>query len=171
MTDHNPANPNATRRRALRTIAGFEAFKGVVAMAASLGFLSLLHRDLHHLAASLIGHIGLDPGGHYPALLLLNIDRLLGADVRSLLLAVYGYVLVRCFEAYGLWYERTWGEWLGALSGAIYVPFELRHLLHRPTLTTAAVLAINVTVIGFLAWQLWQQRRSSADSSGPLSSS
>ena len=171
MADHNPADPNATRRRALRTIAGFEAFKGVVAMAASLGFLSLLHRDLHHLAASLIGHIGLDPGGHYPALLLHNLDRLLGADVRSLLLAVYAYVLVRFFEAYGLWHERTWGEWLGALSGAIYVPFELRHLLHRPTLTTAAVLAINVAVIGFLAWQLWQQRRSSTVSSGPSSPS
>jgi uncharacterized membrane protein (DUF2068 family) len=71
-----------------------------------------------------------------------------------LLLAASAYVLVHFLEAFGLWRQRPWGEWLGALSGALYVPFGSRHLIHDPTLATAVVMAINVAVVCFLAWQL-----------------
>ena len=66
---------------------------------------------------------------------------------------------MRWAEAWGLWQGHSWGEWLGALSGALYVPFELRHLLHRPTWLNAAVLMLNVAVVAFLAWELWRERR------------
>ena len=134
----------------------------MVALAAGLGFLSLLHRDLRHIAASFIGHIGLDPEGHYPAIILNNIDKLLAANRGVLLIAVSAYVLVRFLEAYGLWNDRLWGEWLGALSGALYIPFELRHLIHSPTLATAAVVIGNIAVVGYLAWQLRQRDLSKA---------
>jgi len=160
-SDAAGSGPSGAQRRALRAIAAFEAIKGTVALAAGLGFLSLLHHDLHRLAASLIGHIGLDPGAHYPGIALHHVDQLLGANLRSLVLAVSGYVLVRLCEAYGLWNGYAWGEWLGALSGALYVPFEMRHMVHHPTLATAVVMAANVAVVGFLAWQLWRRRRTS----------
>lgn len=155
-----PAHPEVMpfHHRTMRAIAGLEAFKGVVALAASLGLLGLLHHDLHHVAAALIGHIGLDPGGHYPAILLRSVDQLLGANLRSLMLAASAYVLVRFMEAYGLWKERPWGEWLGVLSGMLYVPFELRHLVHDPGLVTAAVIAVNLAVVAYLGWQLRQRR-------------
>jgi uncharacterized membrane protein (DUF2068 family) len=155
-------SPN-TEPRTLRAIAVFEAFKGTVALAASLGFLGLLHRDLHQMAASLIGHVGLNPGDRYPALLLGDLDRLLHSDLTSLLTAASAYVTVRFLEAYGLWKQRAWGEWLGALSGALYVPFELRHFLQSPTAMSAFVMAANVAVVTFLGWQLRQRRLQSLD--------
>ena len=154
-----PQNHPTARRRALRTIALFEGLKGILAIAATLGLFSLLHRDLHHLAASLIGHFGLSPGDHYPALLLHYADLLEDTNRRTLALLAGGYVIVRMTEAYGLWHERAWGQWLGALSGAIYVPFELQHLIYRPTVVNAAVVAVNVAIIAFLGWQLWRERR------------
>ena len=146
------------RRGALRTIAIFEALKGAIALAASLGFLSLLHHDLHQLAVVLISHYGLQPGDHYPSLILHEADVLQDANLRSLVLLAVAYVLLRFLEAYGLWFERIWGQWLGALSGALYVPFELRHLIYRTSAAGIAVLAINLLVVGFLAWQLWRER-------------
>jgi uncharacterized membrane protein (DUF2068 family) len=146
-------------RRALRSIAAVEALKGIVALAAGLGLIGLLHRDLHHIAASLIGHIGLDPGERYPAMVLRSVDALRSASLRSLLLTVSAYASVRLLEAYGLWRDRTWGKWLGALSGALYVPFEVRHFAYRPTFATAVVIALNVGVVGFLAWQISRERR------------
>src|SRR4029077_14401322 len=112
------------RRRALRTIAVFEAVKGAAALAAGLGFVGLSHYDLRRLAAELIGHFGLDPGGRYPALLLRYADTLADANLRWLLVLSAGYVLLRLAEVYGLWYQRSWGQWLGALSGGLYIPFE-----------------------------------------------
>jgi uncharacterized membrane protein (DUF2068 family) len=147
-------------KRLLRGIASFEALKGLLALAAALGLLGLVHHDLRQAAAALIGHIGLRPGGQYPAMVLGEIDRWLAADRVSLLLAAGGYVVLRFTEAYGLWHARPWGEKLGALSGALYVPFELQHLVHRPSALTVAVLAANVAVVGFLVWRL--RRRATA---------
>jgi len=154
-----PMTQAVATRRALRSIAAFEAFKGIVALAAGLGFVSLLHRDLHRIAASLIGHVGLDPGSHYPAIVLRTVDMLGAANLRSLLLAVAGYAMVRFLEAYGLWRDRAWGKWLGALSGALYLPFELRHLVYRPTAASGVVIAINIVVVGFLTWEISNRRR------------
>jgi uncharacterized membrane protein (DUF2068 family) len=151
--------PDAVQRRTLRAIASVEAIKGCVAIIAGLGLLSLVHHDLHHLAEVPIGHIGLDPGAHYPALILHDLDSLAPVRLTSLLGLAAGYATVRFAEAYGLWHERPWGEWLGALSGALYVPFELRHWLHGPTTIGAAVIAVNLAVVGFLGWQLWRRRR------------
>jgi uncharacterized membrane protein (DUF2068 family) len=147
------------RRRALRTIAVFEAAKGVIVLAASLGGLSLLRVDLHHLAVVLIEHIGLRPDEHYPAIVLHYSDVLANTNLRSLVLLAAAYVVLRFGEAYGLWYQRAWGQWLGALSGGLYVPFELWHLVHRPSLLGAVVLVVNLLVVGFLAYVLWRERR------------
>lgn len=147
------------RRRALRTIAVFEAAKGIIVLAASLGCLSLLRVDLHHVAVTLIEHFGLRPDQHYPSIVLHYSDVLANTSLRSLVLLATGYVVLRFAEAYGLWYQRAWGQWLGALSGGLYVPFELWHLVHRPSPLGAAVLALNLLVVGFLAYVLWRERR------------
>jgi uncharacterized membrane protein (DUF2068 family) len=146
-------------RQALRAIAVFEAVKGLAALLAGLGLLSLLHRDLHHLAQMLISHFGLDPGQRYPAVLLHYADVLQDANRRSLVLLLTAYIAVRFAEAYGLWFARPWGEWLAALAGAIYVPFEVRHLLHKPSWMGAAVLIFNLLMVAFLAWELWKKRQ------------
>jgi uncharacterized membrane protein (DUF2068 family) len=146
--------PSHGQKRALRTIAVLEAAKGAAALAASLGFFSLLHHDLHPLAVALISHFGLNPGDHYPAIVLHYADLLADQNLRNLVLLAAGYVVLRFAEAYGLWRQQRWGEWLGALSGALYVPFELRHLLHSPSLASVLVLAANVLVVAYLALQL-----------------
>ena len=153
-------NHPVVKRRALRAIAAFEATKGVAALAAMIGLLDLMHHDVRHLALELIGHFGLDPDARYPSVLLHYADLLPGADLRLLVLAACGYIAVRMLEACGLWNDRTWGEWLGALSGGLYIPFEIGHLSHRPSIINAAVLAGNIFVVGFLAYQLSRVRRS-----------
>jgi uncharacterized membrane protein (DUF2068 family) len=92
------------------------------------------------------------------SLLLHYAELLPDADVRSLIFLGFGYSLVRLLEAYGLWNDRAWGQWLGALSGALYIPFEIRHLLLRPSVISAAVLAGNVFVVSYLVFQLWRRR-------------
>ena len=147
---------------AMRAIALFEAGKGFIALAASLGLLSLLHRDLHHLAVALIDRFGLDPDDHYPAIILHYADVLNNANVRQLVLLAIAYVTVRLAEAYGLWYDRAWGQWLGALSGALYVPLEVRHFHHRPNLINLAVVVFNIVIVVYLVVQLWRRRTSQA---------
>jgi uncharacterized membrane protein (DUF2068 family) len=146
------------KQRSLRPIAAFEAMKGIAALAASLGLLGLLHRDVRHLAIELIGHFGMNPASRYPSVLLHYADILSVTDLRLIMLLAIAYMAIRFAEAYGIWNDLAWGEWLGALSGALYIPFEVRHFLHRPSFISGVVFVGNVTVICLLALRLWSRR-------------
>ncbi len=148
----------AAKPRALRAIALFEACKGLAALAAVIGVLDLMHHNVRQLAIALIGRFGLDPDARYPSILLHYADLLPGANVRLLVALASGYIVLRLLEAYGLWNARAWGEWLGALSGGIYIPFEAVHLVHRPSLINVLVLSGNAITVGYLAFLLWRRR-------------
>ena len=151
-----PSHPVATRRT-LHAIAAFEAIKAVAAFAGVVGVLDLMHHDVRHLAMELIGRFHLNPEAHYPSVLLHYANLLPGADLHTLFLLASGYIAVRLLESYGLWNDRAWGEWLGAVSGGMYIPFECNHLWHRPSLVTGLVLAANVFLVAFLSARLWQR--------------
>ena len=146
-------------RKALHAIALFEALKGLAALAALVGLLDLLHHDVRQLAIELIGRFSLDPDAHYPSLLLHYADLLPGANVRQLVLLGIGYATLRLVEAYGLWCDKPWGELLAALSGALYIPFELGHLRHHPTPGAALVCILNLLLVAYLVYRLWSRRR------------
>src|ERR1035437_4672102 len=112
------------KQRTLRAIASFEAIKGAAALAGIVGVLDLMHRDVRHLAIELIGRFGQKPEAHFPSIILHYADLLPNANVGALVFFASFYILLRLFEAYGLWNERAWGEWLGALSGGLYIPLE-----------------------------------------------
>ena len=154
----NTKHPVETRRT-LRAIAIFEGIKGMAALAAVVGVLDLTHHDVRHMAIELIGHFHLNPDAHYPSTLLHYADLLPGADLRSLVVLATGYIFIRLLEFYGLWNDHAWAEWLGTLSGGLYIPFEIGHLIHRPSVITCAVLVVNVFLVSFLAARLWQKRR------------
>lgn len=146
-------------RTALKAIATFEGIKGIAALAATLGLLSLLHHDIRHLAIELIGHFGMDPAARYPSIFLHYADILSDESRRNIALIGLAYISLRLTESYGLWHNRAWAAWLGAVSGAIYIPIEIRHLVLHPTSTNVAVLAGNVFVVAYLVLQIWRKRR------------
>ncbi len=155
----SPRRTEPTDRGALKAIAIFEASKGIAALASTIGLLSLLHHDLRHLALALVGHFGLDPTQHFPALLLQYVDQVNSTPLRSVVLLGGGYIIIRLVESYGLWFDRSWGEWVAALSGALYVPFEVQHLIHRATVVNALVLLFNLGVVGYMLHRLYERRK------------
>ena len=148
----------ATPRRALHAIAYFEGVKGIAAVAASLGLLGLAHHDLRQLAYALIGHFHLNADAHYPKLLLTYAELLGNENLRTVVALAWAYAAIRLAEAYGLWKDRAWAEWLAVLSGALYVPIELNHLVKHVTSINAAVLVGNVGVVAYMAWRLERRR-------------
>jgi uncharacterized membrane protein (DUF2068 family) len=144
-------------RRALRAIAIFAAVVGFIALASLIGVLDLLHHDAHALAMSLIERFGLDPESHYPSLLLHYADVLPNANVPLLVALVCAFIALRFVEATGLWLGKVWGEYLGALSGGIYIPFEVVHWLREPTWLSAFIVLLNVVIVGYLTHTLWQR--------------
>lgn len=143
----------------LHAIALFEGVKGIAAISASIGLLSLIHHDIHALAYALIGHFHLDPEAHYPRMLLDDATWLQNANIRQVILFACAYAVIRFVEGYGLWKDRTWAEWLAACSGGVYLPIEIAHMLEHPSVINGFVLIFNFFIVLYMAGRLWQQKK------------
>jgi uncharacterized membrane protein (DUF2068 family) len=138
----------------MRAIALLEAAKGALVLLVGFGLFSLLHHDLQLAAERWVAHAHLNPAARYPRIFLHLAGEV--TDGRLLLLAAGAlvYAGARLVEAYGLWLARRWAEWFAALSGAIYIPFELIELHQRITLLSVGLLALNVAIVAFMAARL-----------------
>lgn len=145
------------RHKTLTLVASFEALKGLLALAA--GGLLLLHSDLHRLAIRLVQDIHLNPADHYPALFIQACDQLQQGPLSLLALGAAAYAGLRFVEAYGLLRQASWAELLAALSGALYLPFELVECLRRPDTLTLSLLLTNLLVVAVMVQALRERRR------------
>jgi uncharacterized membrane protein (DUF2068 family) len=146
-----------TSRAAIRTIALFEAIKGALVLLAGAGALSLIHRDVQHFAETLVLHLHLNPAHHSPRIFLDFAARVTDARLASLAALAAGYSLLRFVEAYGLARERRWAEWLAAVSGAVYIPFEIANLFRGEFWLPLAALAVNLVVVGIMVQALMRR--------------
>ena len=153
--------------RALRPIAVFEACKGAIILIAGFGLLSFLDRDNEVFAERIIRALHLNPASHYPQIFIVAMARLDDSHLWVLAGLAALYALVRFAEAYGLWFERRWAEWLAALSGSIYVPVEIYELVHRVTWLRVSALVIILVVVAYMVWLLTESRRRHAAAAGP----
>jgi len=144
---------------ALRTVALFEAAKGVLVLVVGFGLLSLIGRDIEHFAERLVTHSHLNPASHYPRIFLDFADRVTNTNLMLLAAGAAVYSLVRFVEAYGLWHERSWAEWFAALSGAIYIPLEILRLQKHHSWISITLLAVNVVIVVFMLYCVFRNRR------------
>jgi uncharacterized membrane protein (DUF2068 family) len=142
------------RRFGLRAVALFEAGKGLAVLVAGSGVLLLVHRNVQAVAERLVAHLHLNPASRYPRIFLHVATEATPGRLRLLALGALTYALLRFFEAWGLWFNRRWAEWMGVITGLVYVPVEARALIRRPGLEPVIFLALNLLIVLFLASRL-----------------
>jgi uncharacterized membrane protein (DUF2068 family) len=128
----------------------FEAAKGALVLTTGFGLFRLLHRDADVAADLLSRRLHLNPAKHHARVFLDLLYNLSNSKLWMLATLALTYSCVRFIEAYGLWHNRTWAKWFAALSGAIYVPFELYELYLGVNGVKAAALILNVAVTAYM---------------------
>ena len=148
----------------LRAVAVFEAAKGGIVLLLGCGVFRLIHKDLDDIAERLAEILHVNPEGKLSNLFFElaghATDRLLWA----LAIGALAYTAVRWIEAYGLWREREWAQWVELLSTALYLPGESYWLLRHATWLRGAVLALNILILLFLVVALRRRTAQSARS-------
>jgi len=141
-----------TTRTAVRGVAIFEAAKGLLVLLVGFDLLRPVHRELGFNADEIVRHMHLNPASHFPHIFVESTSRFEGMSLMPVALGALAYSLIRFVEAYGLWRQRRWAEWFAAASGAIYIPFEIRHLIihHHHRVLTALVLAANILIVAVM---------------------
>jgi len=110
------------------------------------------------LSASLQGMIDNSARGGSHAWLVRQLDAVGSWHldlIRVLLVMALAYALLEGVEAWGLWHERRWAEYLTVLATAGFLPLEIHELTHRVTVARLVFLVLNVAV---LVWLVWAKR-------------
>lgn len=145
--------------KGVRTVATVEFTKGVIVMLAGLGLLTMRHKSIWGVAESLLEFLHVNPNHHFVGVFIDLISKI--SDVRLWKLAVIAsvYVVLRFVEAYGLWYTLPWAEWMAAITGAIYVPFEADDFFRKPSWFRFAVLFINLLIVFYMLYLRYEEEK------------
>jgi uncharacterized membrane protein (DUF2068 family) len=135
---------------ALRTVAMFEAAKGLIVLLLGLGLLRLIHKNLDEFAEQLIRFLHASPGGRLSNLFVTAAGHTTDKSLWALAAAAMIYSIVRFAEAYGLWHAREWAEWFALLSGAMYLPWEMYSLMRHPHPIKWFILLANVAIVLYM---------------------
>ena len=143
----------------LKAAATFEALKGLLVILAGLGLLAFVHRDAQAFAERLVLHLHLNPARHYPRIFIEAAGRLTDARIWFIATGAFAYSALRFAEAYGLWRARPWAEWIGIVSGSVYLPAEVIAMVRRPTTLKAILLILNALLVAYLSVIRYRQSR------------
>ncbi len=136
--------------KGLKAVAVLELAKGVFAILGAAWLLYTLGQNWEIALDSLIQRFAPSltlPGRISELLAGFNNERQIIAVV-----ALLSYGVLHSVEGYGLWLALPWAEWLGTISGGIYIPFEIWEMLEHPSGFTATVLAINTLIVAYLIY-------------------
>ena len=137
----------SSANRTLKVVALMEAVKGFIVFGAGFGLLALLHRDVRHIAESMVTRLHIAPDNHFAGIFLDAAAHVTDARLWAIAALAGAYSALRWTEAWGLWFGRRWAAWLGAASGAIYVPIEVCELWAKPGAIKFATLTTNLAVV------------------------
>ncbi|WP_417475336.1 DUF2127 domain-containing protein [Luteimonas mephitis] len=140
----------------MHVIAIVEATKGALAVLAASGLELLGPASLQHFVQVLIARFQLDPDHGAMAWLAHAISP---DSVHLAAAAVFFYGALHLLEGWGLWRAKSWASWLGCVTAAAYLPFDVYALFVHPGWIALAVVAVNVIVVWVLARDLLRRRR------------
>jgi uncharacterized membrane protein (DUF2068 family) len=63
---------------------------------------------------------------------------------------VLGYAALEGVEAFGLWWQKRWAEYLTLIATALFVPLEVYEIVHKGSPLKIIALIVNVAVVVYL---------------------
>lgn len=149
------------RGRYLKVIAIFKLLKGVLLLSVgiSLLFLNSKTRWLDAIGDWAGDELALVHSK--PALYLLNQLQsvIAGGQLRVTGIVSLLYAGVLFTEGTGVYFQQRWAEFLMIFATAALIPFEIRHMFHRPSLVAGLILAANCFIVWFLYFVLRREKQ------------
>jgi uncharacterized membrane protein (DUF2068 family) len=145
--------PQAVDRRAsaagLRTVAVFEASKGLLVVALAIALIAV-RGQIEDYTEDFLYALHLDPDRRFARMVMEAATKVSDARTWTVFFVAATYSTVRFVEAWGLWHMRIWAEWFALLSGTLYLPWEILKVAEHATWERVGVLLINIAIILYM---------------------
>jgi uncharacterized membrane protein (DUF2068 family) len=147
----------------IRLIATGKFLKASGFIILGLGISHMLQvPDVEAWAAAMLAHIHIDPDGARAQGAITWLSSVPHGRLVEVGAGAFAYAAIYLLEGLGLWFDRRWAEWLTLVGTIAFIPFEVMHLVHKPSLGITIVLLINLAVAGYLGHRLRTRRNLSA---------
>jgi uncharacterized membrane protein (DUF2068 family) len=140
----------------IKVIIAERIVKAIVLIALAIGLLVAGEKGLLTSWASYAqDQLNLDADDGVIVQLLLRLLLLIGSftHVNVLAIAAIAYALLEGTEGVGLAMRRRWAEYLTVIATGILIPYEAYEVVHHVTLFKVGALALNLAVVGYLAYR------------------
>ena len=146
----NALHPNTV----LRLISIIRALRGAGSLTFGLALL-WFYQQYNQNQLMLIDKLNLYIEGLAPDWLLQTVLSFIVPHLVLVILILFSLATIRFLEAYGLWCEKRWGEWLTLIMTLLYIPLELMVLKEgirpMPLLVLILILCISYYLFRLLS--------------------
>jgi len=141
----------------VRLVAVFEFLKGLLVFLVGLGMISFLEPSLMKFLNEIVSHFHLDPAKNTPDVIIVALTNPTQSELLMMGTCALIYTFMRIVEAFGLWFQYEWAQWLGLSTAFIYIPFEIVEIIQGNKGFGFSFLFINIFVIAILSFSLWKK--------------
>ena len=129
-------------------IALFKLFKALLLIAAGIGAIRLLHKDVASTALHWVQVLRVDPDNRYIHGILVRIFRVTPKQLRELSVGTFLYAGLFLTEGMGLLLRKHWAEYFTIITTGAFIP--LYEVARHFTVVKVVVTVINVLIVWYL---------------------
>lgn len=146
----------------VRAIGVFKLAKAALLLAVGVAAFRLVDTNIEGLLGSWVPRFGLAPGGRYVGRVLVEAAALTPNRIKDVGVGSFIYAALFLTEGIGLWLLKRWAEWMTIVITSSLLPVEIWEIGRRPNVGKVLVLVINLALVGYLIWQVRQEKIATA---------
>jgi uncharacterized membrane protein (DUF2068 family) len=161
VTRHSSAPKRSPSRRgsiALVLIGLFKLLKAVLLVAAGVGALKLLHKDIGDVVMRWVELMRIDPENRFIHGILAKLFSTTSKQLKELSAGSFIYAGLFLTEGVGLLLQKHWAEYLTVITTSALIPLEVYELAELFSTAKLAILAVNVVIVWYLISRIRARR-------------
>lgn len=142
--------PTQVESRWLIVIGVFKLLKAAFLVALAFAALGMLHKDLTVECYRLSEFLHVDPENAFIDRVIQKVSGYNDTTLEHVSEFIFVYAAIYLTEGIGLLRRKRWAEWMTTIVTASFIPIELWHYWHNPSLGKASVIALNLGILIYL---------------------
>jgi uncharacterized membrane protein (DUF2068 family) len=146
--------PEHSTNRWILLIGVFKIVKGLLLVAAGIGALRLLHKNVADVIAHWIEVLRVDPDSRYIHALFTRALNISDRTLKEISAGTFTYAALFLTEGGGLLLRKRWAEYFTIIVTTSLLPVELYELIRHATITKTVVILVNAAIVVYLVGRL-----------------
>ncbi|MDQ3820182.1 MAG: DUF2127 domain-containing protein [Acidobacteriota bacterium] len=135
-------------------IAVFKLLKAALLLAAGIGILTLLHKDVAGALVNFLSVLHVDHNNHYIHGMIMKIGLMSDQKLEAISAGSFFYAALIGTEGVGLLLKKHWAEYLTIIATASFIPLEIYELIEHFGAGKIVVLIINLAIVAYLIYKV-----------------